>query len=560
MRVIKIVLNKVSAICLMTIVLTSCMQPESGNFNQQVKNMHDSLVADAETQERVAKQSKNLSLPSSVTSKMLPSATVLPGEKQSVSAAKFDVSVNNIDAKEFFSGLATGSNSSIVVSPGVSGNVSLNLKQVTLSQVLDAVTNLYGYRYEKTSYGYNIYPKELETRVFIINKLALERTLQTNTQLNNSGGDLTTTTNSSGTNTSATAPSTVTLQASQKEAFWTNIQTTIAALIGVKKEGKDGPIVQITEETGMVVVRAYPKDMQLVEDYLDQAQKILGRQVIIEAEILDVELTNEYAAGIDWNILTTGGSTLGVTPENLIGNSNNSTVSLIGNVYSLSLSGDNNNFQYAINLLSTQGKISVLSKPRVSAVNNQSAIIKVGTDNYYVTNVQSQVTTGGTSDTSTSTINLQAFFSGISLYITPQITEEGEVNLHIHPAVSRVTENDLQVQISGQNTTLPVAESVLRETDTVVRAKNGQVLILGGLIQENSEEVASGLPLDSKYNDKLGALTTSHKNGASKTELVILLRPLIVEDQSMRKDLKLTAQKLFTEKSTQEFFDNAYRN
>lgn len=546
-------------------LLVGCLHPTEGDFTKNVQNMHASLIANAETQKAVQKQSKALVLPSAVTAQMLPAAIILPGEQPSAAAARFDVTVHEVEVKAFFSGLAAGADCSIVVAPEVTGNITVNLKQVTLAEVLEAVTNLYGYRYEKTDYGYTIYPRELETRIFMVNKLALERTLATNTQLNTSGGDLTnsggTSSSSAGSSSSGNALSTVTLQASQKESFWTNIQTTISALIQAQNNATDGPLVEVTQETGMVVVRAYPKDLQTVEAYLMQTQRILGREVVIEAEILDVELSNEYSAGIDWSVLSAGGTSSGATPSNLLGSSSNPGISLIGNVYSLSLSGDHNNFTYAVNLLANQGRVSVLSKPRVSAINNQSAIIKVGTDNYYVTSVQSQVTSGSSSgDSTTSTINLQAFFSGISLYITPQITAEGEVNLHIHPAVSRVSENNLQVTVAGQSSTLPVASSVLRETDTVVRAKNGQVIILGGLIQEDISDLSSGLPVNQKYAQHLGPLVTARQKEGAKTELVILLRPLMVEDEGMRKDLTKTAQKLFTEKSMQEFFSDAYRN
>lgn len=549
---------KLSLASLAAILVVSCAKPTDQNYNNNIANMHQELVADNKNKERIQNEAKKLALPSSVTAQIMPSAAALPGEKDQKSAARFDVSVNNVAAKEFFSGIAQGANCSLILSPNVKGNISLNLKQVTLIEVLDAVSDLYDYRYEKTSYGYNIYPKELETRMFMVDKLTLLRSMQTNTQVNSSSGDLTQAGSSSSGGSSTTTPSTVTLQASQKESFWTDLNNTIAAIIGSSGSGKDAtstPMVQVNSATGMIIVRAYPKDIQLVEQYLAKTQRILGREVIIEAEILDVALTNKYSAGINWGILTAGGLTNALDPSQ--------TTTLLSSAYTLSMSGDRNNFNYALSLISTQGKVSVLSKPRVSALNNQSAVIKVGSDNYYVTNVQSQVTTGGSgesSNTTTSTINLQAFFSGISLYVTPQITEEGDVNLHIHPAVSKVSENTLDVVVDGQSSSLPVAQSIIRETDTVVHAKNGQVIILGGLIQSDAGVTTSGLPLTDKYKSTLGDLTTAQLNSGIKSELVILLRPLVVEDNVWRTELDKTAKTAYSEKSAQEFFGNAYRN
>ena len=545
--------------------LVGCARPTDKNYNDNVTTMNHELTQDAKNKQRVEENAKKLTLPTSVSAQMMPSAAALPGIKDDSTSVRFDVSVNDVPAKEFFSGLAQGSGYSVILAPGVTGNVSLKLKQVTLIEALNAVSDLYGYHYEKSGYGYTIYPKELQTRMFMIDKLTLQRTMQTNTQINGSSGDLTQAASSSGGGGgTTTTPSTVTIQASQKDTFWADMTTTISALIGSSggnnsNAKSDAPMVQVTGDTGMILVRAYPKDMQLVEQYIIKTQSVLGRQVIIEAEILDVVLSNEYSAGIDWAALTAGGSmspALPLTPTAATG-------SVLSSVYNLSMSGDRNNFNYAMSLISTQGKVSVLSKPRVSTINNQSAIIKVGNDNYYVTNVQSQLTTGGTgaaSNTTTSTINLQAFFSGISLYVTPQITEQGEVNLHIHPSVSKVSQNTLDVIVNGQNSSLPVAQSEVRETDTVVHAQDGQVIILGGLMQTTEGISSSGLPLSSKYEDTLGAATSAHQNSSIKSELVILLRPIIVQDNVWKTELDKTAKSAYSVKSEQEYLNNARGN
>lgn len=542
--------------------LAACVKPTSKNYNNNIIEMNNALTESAQNQQRVQENAKKLVLPASVSAQLMPSSAALPGVKGDKASVRFDVSVNNVPAKEFFSGLSQGSGYSLLLAPNVTGNISLKLKQVTLVEALDAVSDLYGYHYEKTSYGYQIFPKELQTRIFMLDKLTLQRTLQTNTQINSSSGDLTqasSSSSSSGGGGSTITPSTVTIQASQKDTFWNDITTTISALIGASGNAKDAkaetPTVQVTGDTGMIVVRAYPKDMQLVEQYLSKTQSILGREVIIEAEILDVSLGSEYSMGIDWAALTVGGALSPATSMPLTPVTD--STGILSSVYNLSMSGDRNNFNYALSLISSQGKVSVLSKPRVSAINNQSAIIKVGSDNYYVTNVQSQVTTGGSgtsSDTTTSTINLQAFFSGISLYVTPQITEQGEVNLHIHPAVSKVSQNTLDVIVDGQSSSLPVAQSEVRETDTVVHAKNGQVIILGGLMQTAIGSTRSGLPLNSKYEDSVGGLTSAQRNTGVKSELVILLRPIIVEDNVWKTELDKTAKSAYSVKSEKEFF------
>ncbi len=555
---------KIILLTMVLFIVSGCVRPTGEGYNKNVSAMNDLLKDHSSDKRRVQDDAKSLTLPPAVIAKMMPSSTDIPGQKDSASLVRFDVAVNNVDAKEFFSGLSQGANTSVILSPGVTGSISLELKQVTLVQVLDAVCKLYGYHYEKTNYGYTIYPKELQTRIFMIDRLSLQRTLKTNSHLNSSSGDLTqssSASSSSGDSSSGavTNPSTVTIEASRTDTFWTDIQSTLAALIGADGDGKsaksDAPMVQANAETGMIVVRAYPQEIGFVEQYLAKTQNILGRQVIIEAEILDVTLSAEYSSGIDWTALTAGGATSNATAQS-------PSEGILSNIYTLSMSGDSNNFTYALNLLSTQGRISVLSKPRVSTMNNQSAIIKIGSDNYYVTSVESQVTTGGdtSSNTTTSTINLQAYFSGIALYVTPQITEDGDVNLHIHPSISKVTENTLNVTVDNQESVLPVAQSQIRETDTMVRAKDGQVVILGGLMQTGESLSSSGLPFSPKYNDTLGAVTTSKENVGLKSELVILLRPIVVHDGVWQSELGKIAKTAYTKKSEKEFFANELGN
>ncbi len=284
---------KVVIASLIAAFLVGCAQPTNEDYEKNLKKFNHELTQNSMNQQKVMDDARNLSLPKSVTEQMMPSTNLLSAPKNSNFSEKFDVSVNNVSAKEFFAGLAQGSNCSLVLSPGVTGNVTLNLKQVTLQEALDAVSDLYGYHYEKTSYGYNIYPKQLETRIFIIDKLTLERTLQTSTLVNSSGTSLSSAPTSSGgggggdSGGGGATPSTVSIQASQKDTFWTDLSSTIGALIGGSANEKGGssdtPMAQINAETGVIVVRAFPKNMQMVEQYIAKTQSILGRQVIIEA-------------------------------------------------------------------------------------------------------------------------------------------------------------------------------------------------------------------------------------------------------------------------------------
>ena len=183
-------------------------------------------------------------------------------------------------------------------------------------------------------------------------------------------------------------------------------------------------------------------------------------------------------------------------------------------------------FTGALNLLQTQGNVQVLSNPRVSAANNQKAVIKIGEDEYFVTNV-STTTVTGTATTSTPNIELTPFFSGISLDITPQISENGEVTLHVHPSVVETSEQEKVVKLNNDTFVLPLAQSNIRESDTIVKARNGEIVVLGGLMQTSYTDTEAKAPLLGDI-PVVGNLFRSERRVEQKKELVILIRPTVV--------------------------------
>jgi MSHA biogenesis protein MshL len=185
-----------------------------------------------------------------------------------------------------------------------------------------------------------------------------------------------------------------------------------------------------------------------------------------------------------------------------------------------------NNFAGFIELLQTQGEVQVLSSPRVSAVNNQKAVIKVGQDEFFVTDF-STTTTTGTATTTTPSVTLTPFFSGIALDVTPQISGDGSVLLHIHPSVSRVEDQDKEITFGEESLTLPLALSTVRESDTIIRAKSGQIVVIGGLMEDILTDEEAATPFLSDI-PMVGELFKHKRQRKAKTELVILLKPLVV--------------------------------
>jgi MSHA biogenesis protein MshL len=177
----------------------------------------------------------------------------------------------------------------------------------------------------------------------------------------------------------------------------------------------------------------------------------------------------------------------------------------------------------------------VLSSPRVSTLNNQKAVIKAGSDEFFVTDIASNTVTGTSSATSRN-VELTPFFSGIALDVTPQISAGGEVILHIHPTVSDVTDQTKALTVSGETDSLPLAFSEIRESDSIVKAKSGQIIVIGGLMRNSRRTETFAVPLLGRLPG-LGRLFRSERDVENKTELVIMLKPIVVDDDTVWSDM-----------------------
>lgn len=478
-------------------------------------------------------------------------AALLPSETNNSPAARnshfdisrFDISVKDADATDFFMGLVEGTTYNMLVQPGVDGKITMSLKNVSVPEVMEAVRNVYGYDYYYRNGIFEVMPGGMATRFYPIDYLNLKRVGMSRARVNSgqlaesdNGGGSSGSSNSNGTNSSNVTqiPSTE-INTNTEADLWTELQTSLRILVG---EG-DGKQVVVSPQTGMVVVRAPSRELSAVDDFLKRAQLSLERQVILEAKIIEVTLDDGFQSGINWSKLGTingnpfnvgisGTSIGGVTPTSPLGVIAPTASNPLGGVFAGTYTSTN--FDGAIELLKTQGSVQVLSSPRVSTVNNQKAVIKVGSDEFFVTAISSNSNTNSSGNTTnTPNVTLTPFFSGIALDVTPQISEQGQITLHVHPSVTQVTDQQKQLTVFDQQFELPLAYSTSRETDTIVRAKNGQVVVIGGLMQNKDDDREAGAPGLSNI-PVLGYLFKQKRKATSKSELVILLRPIVPDD------------------------------
>ena len=485
---------------------------------------------------------------------------------------RFDLNVSNAPAAQVFMSIVSGTRYSILLHPEVSGVISVSLKDVTVEETLSAIRELYGYEYRVEGTRIFVQPAGMQTRVFQVNYPPGQRRGTTEIRVTSGavtdtgGGGAPTAAGSAPTSSSrALETSRVTTQ--QQSDLWADLRTALLAIVGTG----EGRSVIVTPQSGVVVVRAFPQQLRAVEQYLRATRLSIERQVMLEAKIIEVTLSSEYQAGINWAIfnrnvavgqlsgnagtatqLAPRGTAIGTGPaaSGLLANTETRSIATAtgafaasnpaGAVFGLAL--QTGSFAALLNFLESQGNVQVLSSPRIATLNNQKAVLKVGTDEFFVTNVSTTTTTTTAGSQTSPTVTVQPFFSGIVLDVTPQIDQGGNIILHIHPAVSEVTESTRVVNLGGGNPsiTLPLAKSTVSETDTIVRVTDGNIVAIGGLMSLDVRDSRGGIP--GLAQDSV--LRNSNRT-ALKKELVILLKPtLIVADRNWEQDIEQTRGRL----------------
>jgi len=466
--------------------------------------------------------------------------------------ARFDFSVKDaMPVREFFSLLTADTDYSVVVHPDVKGSVSaLDLKNVTVQDVLDQIIEIYGYSITLDDGVYQIRPGGLQTRIFKLNYLNVTRSGSSTMQITASGisegsqnrnsyggGQMANVNPVAGgqggynNNQNNQNSGRATIQTETETDYWKDLETVIRSIIGsgsgpsiASLSGSESRSVIVSPQTGMILVRAFPKELKEVGEFIEASQAALQRQVVLEAKILEVELSEGFQSGINLQAL-------GDRKVSAAYGSGTIEQSIVGTPLSLNLNFTD--FTGVIKLLESQGNVQVISSPRILTLNNQKAIFKVGQESYYLTAANTTAYGQGTGgNVVNSNSNLEPFFSGIALDVTPQISEAGDIILHIHPILSEVKEEVKRILDND----FPLASSATRESDTIARVRNGEVIVISGLMQTRSRGSTSGIP----GVDEIPIISRpleQNERTTVKTELVILLRAMVDEKDVMRQSI-----------------------
>jgi general secretion pathway protein D len=526
----------------------------------------------------------------------------VPPPRPAAKQQTYSVVVNEVPVKDLLFALARDTKQNIDIHPGLTGLVSMNAINETLPAILDRLSKQVNMRYRQEGNTIVVSPDTPYVKTYRVNYVNMQR--DTNSTIGVTG-EIAASGSTSGTNTASGSRTMVTTIS--RNDFWEQLEKNIRAILNstrlqsltaearaerlrqekaaedfrvkqleaVSRAGQGIPgaaptalspglVASVTAPTtqqlpddvivnavsGTVTVNATERQQQLVQQHIDSIVSAMQRQVLIEATIVEVTLSDAYQGGIDWSRLATRtGNGLSFTQSLLGGFGTAATAAgaTAGNALTIGYSNPNSTFgniSSTVKLLQEFGNTRVLSSPKLMALNNQTALLKV-VDNLVYFEIQAQTTTSATGPSLT-TFNTTAktVAVGVVMGVTPQINEDGRVSLIVRPTITRLRPE--QQFVNDPNPSLcdanhnncianPVPQVQVREMESVLQVGSGQTVVLGGLMQDDVRRQRQQVP----GADAIGALGEAFRfrdESATKTELVIFLRPTVIANPSLESD------------------------
>ena len=483
---------------------------------------------------------------------------VLPRPEPPVELETYSVVVNEVPVKELLFALARDAGINVDIDPAINGVVTLNVVEQTLPQILDRLVRQVSLRYEFVGENLFIQPDVPFFRTYRIDYLNMARdtssAITIATQIATTGGGYaggagnTPGAGGAGGNNSVTD-----VKSGSMNHFWATVASTIMAMLGdaspvTSTPGNipaSGNVIPVPE-AGMLTVKATARQHEQIQKYIDEVLASAHRQVLIQATIVEVDLNEEYQAGIDWSFVNKAAG-LTLSSATLPGAVVPTALSLFQLVSNTAGQSSNNALKITVNLLDEFGEARVLSSPQVMVLNNQTAVLKV-VDNEVFFTVEAKTTQNQTNSLTSVETDVHTVPVGIVMPVTPQINANGSVILNVRPTISRVVNRvedpnpTLRFAPDGTPLDHPIPSSIpeirVREMESVLRMHHGQIAVLGGLMQDSGEGNNSSVP-GASVAPLIGEAFRSRSRVYSKTELVIFLMPTIVRNPDIHEDLRM---------------------
>jgi len=472
-------------------------------------------------------------------------APMLPPPKKQAKLETYTVVVNEAPVKDLLFSLARDASLNVDIHPGIEGVVTLNAVNQSLPQILNRISRQVSLRYQLDGPNLVVAPDTPYWHTYTVGYVNMTRESESEvsvaTQIATAGGSVSGSASAGQGNISTTK-----VKNSSSNHFWPLIEANILAIVTQPSEGdaaaKKGagdeeevsPVI-INPVSGVISVSATQQEHRQVQLVLDKVMASALRQVLIEMTIVEVELSDRYQAGVDWQQLASGD---GLAALSAMTGSNLSVPPVFSLSYSNTTSSGRS-YSTTLRMLETFGDVSVLSSPKIMALNNQTALLKVVDEKVYFTvELEIEDATESTPERRTFISEIHTVPVGLVMSVTPQINEADSVSLNIRPTISRITGYAVdpapRLAESGFDNLIP--EIQVREMESLLQISNGQMVVMGGLMQDKTDKNDSGVPLLSKL-PFIGSLFRYRDDSVSKSELVIFLRPTVIKGAGVGLDL-----------------------
>ena len=508
-------------------------------------------------------------------------STILPQPKPTSRPETYSVVVNGVKVQELLFALARDARLNIDVHPGITGTVTLNAIEQTLPQLLSRISKQADMRWELDGPNLIVMPDSPYLHIYRIDYVNMERTStgtvgvssQIGTGTAGAGGGGAAGGGAGGGNSSST-----TVLNTSNNKFWTTLEKNIKDILHETDKvlptggpsfqpraippqtpgaaGAPSPVapeatapnisfreaaaVIVNAEASLVIVRATSRQHEKIQEFLDQVLANAKRQVLIEATIAEVQLNNQYQQGIDWSALRVRGLT-----SVLVTQDSPRTVSGLpsapGFPNLLTVIGSRGNISGVLQLLESFGNVRVLSSPKLSVLNNQTALLRV-VDNIVYFNVQVSIAAGNLNSNAVTATNTTPVTVpvGFVMNVTPQISDNDTILLNVKPTTTRLVRfvPDPNPIFTGTNVPQNLIPQLrMREMESLIKVNSGQIAVLGGLIEDSVNDIEDTIPIINSI-PFIGSLFSSRNRNNTKTELVIFLRPIVVKDPSIDGDFR----------------------
>ena len=451
---------------------------------------------------------------------------LVPEPQPAVAEDSFDVVVTDVALDQLLFALARDANINIDVHPGLSGQVTLNAIDQSLLQILDRIAAQVPIRYRFEDNLLVVEPDQPYMRSYYVDYVNMVRNSASTSSVSTKiitagvGADGASSGGGSEDNDSATAVSSTT-----QNLFWDNLRRDLGTILGVAQGAEGGDSIIVNVETGLVSVRATGAQHRIIQNFLDRMMRSAQRQVLIEATVVEVELNDNYQLGVDWETLAQNGSGLSFSQQLLGSNLSDPPVT------TLEYFKDSNTWGQitaTLKMLQEFGNVKVLSSPKIMAINNQTALLKV-VDNLVYFTTEAETSQSQTTNVTSFTTTPHSLSVGFVMSVTAQISSHQAVILSIRPTISRVTSfvQDPNPALAEQDIVSVIPQTQVREMESVMRVRSGQLAVLGGLIQDSIDLNDQGIPSAMEL-DLIGDVFTYRNNKIKKSELVIFLKTRVV--------------------------------